>query len=229
MTTIARPKELWNTMPGWGIVANLTPPELLAARKLRVIRKLLAVGLVLMLVIGAAGYTYAAIQRSAASGDLASEQARTAALQVQQRKYSGVVQIQGTITQVQSELAGLLKNDVDFEALLGQIRSRLPAGMTVGQLSVVLDNGAVSSATGGGAALDASGLTHIGTVTLSGTGTRLSDVSTYVDKLKTITGVVEPYPASNQSADAGVQYSVQLTLTDELLTHAHDLNKIGKK
>ena len=51
MTTMATPQQIWNTMPGWGIVADLTPPELIATRRLRLLRKLLAAGLSVLLVL----------------------------------------------------------------------------------------------------------------------------------------------------------------------------------
>lgn len=219
MTTLIRPDQLWSTMPGWGIYANLTPPEVLVARKLRLIRKLLIAAFTLLLLVGIACYGYATMQRRAATDDLASEQARTAQLQAQQRKYAGVVQIQGSIGQVQSQVASLMTSDVDLASLLGKISAQLPTGMTIDQLAVVVNSSAAASSGSGAAALDASGRQHIGSVTVSGSAKQLADVSSFVDKLKLLTGVVEPYPASNQSSSTGVKYNVQLTMTNQLFTH----------
>ncbi len=44
-TTVEQP-TLWNSTPGWGIAANLIPPELINARKLKVLRKFMAAGIV---------------------------------------------------------------------------------------------------------------------------------------------------------------------------------------
>ena len=59
MTTISSPTQVWNTMPGWGIVADLTPPELIASRRLAVIRKALLSGLIFLTVLLLCGYGYA--------------------------------------------------------------------------------------------------------------------------------------------------------------------------
>ena len=61
MTTLmARPGNgdtLWASMPGWGIVADLTPPELVESRRLKALRKLIAVCLgAVVLLLRAAGY-----------------------------------------------------------------------------------------------------------------------------------------------------------------------------
>lgn len=231
MTAIVeRPTELWSTMPGWGIVANLTPPELIAARKLSVIRKLLVAAVTVIVVLGALGFAFATLRQHSASSDLAKENARTQQLMLEQRKYQGAVKVQGSITEVRTQLAGLLSSDVDLGSLVGQLRTRLPAGMTIDTLTVTINTGtiAMTSNTGAGA-LDTSGSKHIGDVSIGGSGQRLSDVSGYVDALNSIPGVVTAYPASSSSSSAGVAYIVQLTLTSKLFTHRYDSNKSGVK
>ena len=56
MTTHAQPNQPWNGMPGWGIVADLTPPELIASRHLKVLRKWIVLGLVVLVLACVAGY-----------------------------------------------------------------------------------------------------------------------------------------------------------------------------
>ena len=53
-------------MPGWGIVADLTPPELIAARGLRVLRKRIVAALVVIVLLCAGGYVWAAAKDNAA-------------------------------------------------------------------------------------------------------------------------------------------------------------------
>ena len=60
MTTHAQPNQPWSSMPGWGIVADLTPPELIASRHLKVLRKWIVLGLVVLVVACVAGYVLAA-------------------------------------------------------------------------------------------------------------------------------------------------------------------------
>jgi hypothetical protein len=230
MTTIERPREIWSTMPGWGIVANLTPPELIAARKLKSIRKIFAGVLVVILVIGVGLYATAFLSHRSAAADLAAEQGRTTSLTAQQHQYQGAVRVQGSITEVQSQLAGLLTDDVDMSSLVGALRAKLPSGMTITQVALNIQTGlAGASAAAGGSALDTSGQQHIGAVTIAGNGHRISDISAYVDALASVPGVVTPYPTSTTASAKLVQWSIQLTLSSDLLTHRYDVTKNGVK
>jgi hypothetical protein len=124
--------------------------------------------------------------------------------------------------------------DVDVSALLGAVVAALPKEMTIDQLAVTvsaassrgdLASKGKSSGVGG---LDLSDAVHIGTVTVSGTGSTLTDLAGYVDALRATKGIFEPYPLSNQTTEVGTSYSLQLTLTDALLTHRYELPEGGK-
>jgi hypothetical protein len=228
MTQVLQPRELWNAMPGWGITANLLPPEVTEARQVRAIRRLVVLTLLGVLCLGVVGYGFAMLRSHSAQVALNKEQSRTTQLQVEQRKYDGVTQIQGTVSQVKAQVATLLKNDVDFPNLVAQLRAQLPPAMTISALTVTLTAGGSQSTAVVTAPLDSSGHTHIGTITISGDGRHLTDISTYVERLSTIKGIAQPYPTSNRTADTGVQYSVQVTINDQLLTHRYDTQTGGK-
>ncbi len=85
------------------------------------------------------------------------------------------------------------------------------------------------SSTGGNdaAQLDTSGHAHIGSVTITGMADTMTEVANYVDKLQQVKGVVVPYPANNAVAGLVVQYTIQLTLTDELYTHRFQTSSTG--
>jgi hypothetical protein len=223
-----------NSMPGWGIVADLTPPELIASRRMRVIRRLMIVAVAAVVLLCAGGYTLAIWQHNQASDELASEQDRTTSLLGEQRRYSGVTVVRGAIADVQGQLAGLMVADVNVGALIGAVASALPKGMSIDQLAVTIsaptptDKFSTGKESGGLGGLDLSDAAHIGTVTLSGTGSKLTDLAAYVDALRKTTGVFEPYPQSNQTTDTGTTYSLQLTLTDALLTHRYDAQDGGR-
>jgi hypothetical protein len=136
---------------------------------------------------------------------------------------------------VRGQIATLLAADVDFSKLLGDIGAALPPGMTINQAAITItppaDGKAASGDAGGASALDASGVTHIGTVTLAGTGQTLEDLPVFIQRLGAIDGVFDPYPLANQvvatgsdsGAGTGTTYSVQITLTDARLSHAFDM------
>ncbi|HEX4728514.1 MAG TPA: hypothetical protein VH298_12000, partial [Jatrophihabitans sp.] len=96
MTTM-QPRELWSTMPGWGIVANLIPPELLQARRVRALQKLVVLVLVLLLLVAGAGYGYSMLRGRQAARELSVEQNRTSQLLAEQNRYRGVTEIQGNV------------------------------------------------------------------------------------------------------------------------------------
>jgi flagellar basal body-associated protein FliL len=105
MTTVQEERTLWSTLPGWGIVANLLPPEIIQARRVRVVRRMVVMITVVVVVLCVVGYGLAFWRSHGAEQKLNAEQAKTSQLQAEQRKYVAVSQIQGSIAQVQSQLA----------------------------------------------------------------------------------------------------------------------------
>jgi hypothetical protein len=218
---------LWNSLPGWGIAANLIPPELIAARRLRSLRKLLTAGIAVLLLIGGFGYYLAATESSTAAADLTSAQGRTTQLLDQSRGYADVIAIQGTISDVHSQLAQVMSADVDMAALMGELSSALPETMKINQESITISPaGAAGEESGTGAAggLDTSGLPRIGTITIVGTGQTLDDLSDYLDRLRAIEGLVDVLPVSNSlSGTSGTEFNVTAGLTDAALSHRFDI------
>jgi hypothetical protein len=211
-------------MPGWGITANLLPPELIAARRLKTVRKMIVAALVLVVVLGAAGYGYGMYQQGDAESALAAEQAQTAQLVAQQQKYQEVVTISGSIAQVKGQLATLMTGDVDVAKLVGIVTARQPHGGTITQLQATLVADPAQPSTDGGASVfDNSGHTHIGTMNITGTAPNMPAVAAYVNQLGSASGIVGVFPSSQTGANHSVQYTIQLTLTDALLTHRFDM------
>lgn len=215
-------------MPGWHIYADLTPPELMADRRVRSLRVWIAIALVLVVAGVALAYDHARGQVRAAEEAVTAEQATAQALRDQQQQFTGVLTLQATVDKAKQDLAALLASDVNVDALLGEIWDALPDGMTISQIAVSVPDQISGKSTSGArgdsgpAALDTSDASHIGTITLAGTGTTIDDLPAFIDALGTLDGVFSPYPTSNQrSDDGGTSYSLQFTLTDALLTHRY--------
>jgi hypothetical protein len=229
MTAPAVPQhaELWRTMPGWGITANLLPPEIVSARRARVLRKIVIFVLVGLLLIGAAAYGYAYKQNSDAGSDLAAAQSQTAQLHLEQHKYGEVVQITGDVAQVASRLSTLLATDVDFPKLLGELVDKAPRGGSITQLGVTMQggptvSGQTTTTTQPSVVLDPTGRTPVGMVTITGTARSMPDVAAYVNALARVPGVVAVYPSSQQFDGTTLTYSLGLTLTDQVYSHRFD-------
>lgn len=228
--------KLWNTMPGWGINANLLPPDVIAARRIAAIRKIIILVLIAVVVLAGVGYGYAFMQQRQAQSQLSAEQTKTTTLEASQEQYSEVVTLAASITQVKTQLAGLMAGDVDAAKLIDNVIAQLPPKSTITQLQLSLDaagqQGGSSSTSGsststGGSVLDASGRPHIGSLTMTGSTGSLSEVAGYVNALAKLPGVVSVYPTSAGAGTGtgtgnGVQFTIDLTLTDQLLTHRYD-------
>jgi hypothetical protein len=225
-TLAAEQPAVLGVLPGWGIAADLIPPELINARRLKVIRRLLAAGVGALLVICAGGYYLAAQENASASSALASVQDRTAQLEGVGRGYADLVTIQGSIRQVRAQIAQLMTGDVDLAALMGELRSNLPATMTITDEAVTVSVAGVAGADSSTAAsgLDTSGLPRIGTVTITGTGQSVDDLPDYIDRLNSVTGLVDVLPVANTLADpSGTDFTVTMGLTSALLSHRFDV------
>ena len=225
MTTM-QPRELWSTMPGWGIVANLIPPEVLQARRVRAIRKLVAYLMCVLVLLAGVGYGFAWYRSQQAADALAAEQSRTSQLLAQQKRYADVTLLQTSVAGVRTELSQLLETDVDVPALIASVLKQLPAGTTVSQLAVTMappagQQSKVNPASGTGS-LDTSGRAHIGLMTVTGQAQRVSDVSTLVDRLGALPGFIDPYPTSNTTNDKGTLFTVQFSINDSLFSHRYD-------
>jgi hypothetical protein len=233
MTTM-QPRELWSTMPGWGIVANLIPPEVLQARRVRAVRKLVALGLCALVLLAAVGYGLAWYRSRQAADALAAEQSRTAQLLVQQKRYADVTLLQGSVAGVRTQLSHLLASDVDMSGLVASILAQLPAGAAVSQLAVTMETPQgtkpTASLSSGLGSLDTSGRPHIGLISITGQAARVSDVSTLVDRLTALPGFITPYPTSNTANDKGTVFTVQFSINDTLFSHRYDVtSKTGGK
>ena len=187
MTTMTKPNQIWSTMPGWGIVADLTPPELIESRRLNVLRKIIGAALALLVVILAAVYAFAYLGNSSASDALSAEQSRTSSLIASQSQYSNVTRIQAKLTQIDGQLKTVMGSDVDMQPLVASLRAALPNTMSLKNIVLSLTPATANSAAASG--LNMSGHQVVGSVTLSGDARSLAGVSAYVDALGALPGV----------------------------------------
>ena len=177
MTITADHPTMWSSMPGWGIAADLIPPELITARRLKAVRKLIAAGAVALVLVGTGGYYVASRENATAASDLASVQDETSRLHAESRLYSAVVSIQGSVSQVRTQIAHVMGGDVDLAALMDALHNNLPTTMTIDEEAIVISTAGVAGAAGDmpGSGLDTSGLPRIGTITMTGTRQSLND------------------------------------------------------
>jgi len=209
-------------VPGWSIYTDLTPPELISARRLTKLRRAMAIGLAALVVVVLLVFGFTMLRHRQATDDLAREQTTTAGFAAQQSRYAVVTQIQGSTTLIRQQLAGLMTADVDTSRLLASVRTTLPRGMALNSVQLSVNAGSVASAQAGGATtLDTSGATQIGHVSLGGTSPRLEDVATYVDTLGGRGGLVDVVPVTNSASGSTYTFTITASVTNAVLTNRY--------
>jgi hypothetical protein len=208
------------TRPGWAFAANLMPPELVLAYRVRRLRERIVLVVCLVVLLSAAGFAYGFWRLHQADGQLQAAQSQAAALHQQTTQYAAVTRVQGTVAQVRSQLGQLLSDDVDVAALIGKIRSAAPAGVHITGLTVTV-TGATDS-TGPTGSLDTSAAAHIGTIEIQASGSRITDAASFADALAGIGGLVDVLPTSNTAQTGTTDFTLEVTLTDALLSHRFD-------
>jgi Tfp pilus assembly protein PilN len=220
--TMERPTSTWEARPGWGIAVDLTPREVVQARQVKVHKRLIALGLVLVLAVCAGLALITFDSRSSAEEAESAAELQTTQLTAETNKYSVLTTMQRVIDQVQTQVATLMADDVDFVNLMARIRTALPKELTLDNASVVLT--APVPAAGGTVV---TGPQTIGTVSLAGTAGRIRDVTPFVAALNQLRGVVNVVPQSVSKTEDGVTFTFTMNITDELYTHRFDVTDAG--
>jgi Tfp pilus assembly protein PilN len=232
MSTLIDREPASDIAPGWNIYADLTPPELASSRRLRLIRRGVIVGFAVLLVLLVLAYIAVWDEGHRAGSALSREQTRTSTLQAQKQQYAEVIQIKGSIAEVNQQLSGLMAGDVDFTKLVGALRSALPAGMKISQIQLsvnpLTEQAPSGSNAAGGSSLDTSGQQRIGTITVSGSASKFTGLAAYAAALRKLDGVIDVDPESNMSDAKVFQFTVAMTVTDSRLTHRYNTG-VGKK
>jgi hypothetical protein len=232
--TLERPLvHAWDSRPGWGISVDLTPPEVLDARRARVLKRLIGLGLVLVTVV-CAGVTLMALNdKSATQGTYDAAQARTTELEAGAGAYVEVTMLSAVASQIAAQVATLMENDVDFVQLMALIRIGLPPHVQITNEAILLapaetpvpapaDAADPASADAPTAAPVSAGPTIIGSVSLAGTGNVIGDLAPFVATLNHVPGVVDVLPTSTIQTDTGMSFTLSMNITDELYSHLYD-------
>lgn len=133
-----------------------------------------------------------------------------------------VEQVRDATAQVDGKLGEAMRNSLDVASLVDSILAAAPDGVTVDRLSINITAATGGDALPGGLAdvgnLDRSGAQHVGTVDISATSEGRAGLPDYIDALKQVTGVFEPYPSASDQHKGKSLFSLRLILTDTILT-----------
>lgn len=226
--TMERPPTSWRARPGWGISVDLTPHQVVEARQVKIHQRLIALALLLVLLACVGATLLSRADRDEAKRDHDTEQGRTAELSAAVAKYADITAMEGVTTRVQGDLTTVMGADVDVVNLLARVNSALPPGVRVSDQSVVLtppvEATTTPTTTTDPAATDAAAAQAtvdtqvIGTLTLSGTADRITDVTPFVSMLNRLRGAVDVLPTSISQGAGGATYTITANLTGSLYT-----------
>jgi hypothetical protein len=200
------------------IAADLLPGEIVAARRARRARGIVLVALLAVVAMLAGWFLYADHQVALADNDLSDVTSQVTLLQRSQSKYQEVVDTQNQTSTISKQLTKLLANDLPWATLLNTLRDTgTSSGVTVAGVIATLDSTTGSAAGSATTLPNASGVTTIGTLTLTGTGPDKPSVAKYVDNLGKLTTVANPYLTTATQTHDNVTFSITLNITSKAL------------
>jgi Tfp pilus assembly protein PilN len=193
------------------IAANLLPPEVALGRRARTARRLVLTGLTIFVVMLAGWYGVAVVQTAVADTALRSTQDEATSLLNQQKKYGELVKVQAESRAIQTDLAALLAEDLQWSRLLIALQAAAPSGIRITGV-----NGTVTSFAGesnsGDRLPSSSKEKNIGTLVISGSGRDKQMVAAYVDALANVPGLANPMLGNATVEGAEVKFNVQLDI-----------------
>ena len=224
--TMERPTSTWETRPGWGIAVDLTPREVVEARHVRVHKRLIGLALLVLVALLAGVVLFVQAGRSSAQDNYDNAQLETTQLTREARTYAKNTTMQRIIDSTKTQASTLMTQDVDMVNLVARIRAALPPELSLTTTAVLLSPlaAAPDPVDGAAPAPGAPALPQIiGTVSVSGTGGKIRQVTPFVAVLNHLRGVVDVIPSSITRGTDGIQFTLTMNITDELYTHKYDV------
>jgi hypothetical protein len=199
---------------------NLLPPEILQARRLAGLKRVLAGAVVAVVLLCIGATVWAQAGASAAQDELDAVHARGAQLRAEQEQYAAVPRLMNVIQAAGSARERAMSQDVLWYGFLSDLSVTTPKGITLSGLQVSLDKPTVISDP-----LVPSGL---GTVTFTGTAKHVPDVAAWLDAVAHIHGVDGStlQTVTREDPKAGdtspLTFTTTVTVTSKALTHRYD-------
>jgi len=201
---------------------NLLPEDLRAARRMRRTRRVMTGFVVASMVVAAAGCGGAFLYERHAADQLSAAQRQADSLLSAQSSFAGVTSVRRALTSSAAAQRAAAVRMIDWESYMDQLAQRLPAGLTIGSISV--DSTGPSSTPAGGApaatpAPVAFSGAYVATVTVHVVTAHLSAVQSWLASLTSLKGYVDASPGAVTTATAGgLDVAVTLHLNSKAYT-----------
>jgi Tfp pilus assembly protein PilN len=223
VTAPARTETVTSSRVDWAPVpkVDLLPAEIVQARRLASLRRVLAGGVVAVALLCVGGTLWAHSGAAAAQEDLDAVQARGAQLRSEQARYAAVPKLLNLIESADAARERAMSQDVLWYGFLSDLSLTTPKGVTLSGLQVSLDKPAVAT--------DPLVPPGLGTVTFTGSAQRFPDVAAWLDAVGSVHGLdgstLQSASREDPAAAAGaraVNFTTTITVTSKALTHRYD-------
>lgn len=184
---------------------NLLPPEVRAARGLKVVKRWLVVSLVVLLVVLAGVFVWAVMDRATAQEELARAQEETARLQAEEREYAEVPLVLRALEDTTTARELGMSTEVTWKPYLDAITAVLPADVSIESLAL-MSGTPMTAAPAPSGPLEEPSLARL---TFAGRTGTLPDAAALMDALDSIPGFADAWVSSAAVEGAeGVTYYV---------------------
>jgi cytoskeletal protein RodZ len=188
--------------------ADLLPPELRLQRKALKTRKRLWLGVLSLVVLMVLGTGLAALQAFAVQVNLASEQARTTALLLEQKRYIAVRAVQDDTNMVKAAQEVGTSTEIDWQKYLEAVQTTLPANVVLTSVNIEAGSPLQSYAQ---ATVPLQGA-RVATLSFTATSPTLPQVPAWLDSLTGLPGYADASPGSVTRDESTGDYKVDITM-----------------
>jgi hypothetical protein len=193
---------------------HLLPPQVVARKKARAIRRRLGLGIVgMILIVGIAG-GLAEVASVSAQSALITAQSETTNILQQQAKYGDVLKVKADSLAIQSSQSLSTAQEISWQPFIVSFQKTLPVGASIASINAGVD-AALAGAPVATVPLQGP---HIATITASLT-MKQSEISGWLDSLPSIKGFVDVTPDSITSANGSYTVAITMHLNQDALAN----------
>lgn len=205
---------------------DLMPPGVRAVRRFRRARGFMA--LAVLVTVAAAGAVYLVSWQDArnAQEDLATEQARAAALQSQAAQYAQVPALLSTIDRAQASLTTAMSTEIAWYPYLDDLSRSAPESVWFDQVSMTAAGPSASGAATAAAVVDPlADPTAVATVSMRGGALSHQDVVAWLNAMSGLVTWEDPLvsqSAVDPEGDQSILFETSARLSADAFTHRYD-------
>jgi hypothetical protein len=202
----------------------LLPPEVLFARNAKNIHRRLGFMVFLAVILMIGGTALVRAQAIQARANLSLEEANTASLLLQQRKYGQVQKVQNQIANIQAAQQVGTSTEINWEQYLTSVQATLPPNVTLDTVNI---DSATPFAPYTQATAPLQG-SRIATLSFTARSSTLPEVPAWLNALTTLPGYADASPGSVTRNDTGT-YSVNITMHINQAAFTHRFANVGQQ